>query len=64
MIFPIATIEKFSTPASRIDYTDDTDTTCNKLVDVTPPITFLPCQDLLVDLNTTVNIGVGMTSVL
>lgn len=62
MIFPIATIEKFSTPASTIDYTDSTDTTCNKLLDVTPPITFLPCQDLLVDFNASANIGVSMTA--
>lgn len=60
MIFPIATIEKFSIPASHLNYTSETDTTCNKLVDVTPPITFLPCQDLLVDYNASVNIGVDM----
>ncbi len=64
MIFPIATIEKFSTPASKIDYTDETDTTCNRLVNVTPPITFLPCQDLLVDFNASANIGIDMKAVL
>lgn len=63
MVFPIAAIQKFSTPASRIDYTDDTDTTCNKLVDVTPPFTFLPCQDLLVDVNAKAEIGVAMKCV-
>jgi hypothetical protein len=63
MIFPIATIEKFSTPASRIDYTDTTDPTCNKLQIVTPAITFLPCQDLLVDYNAHVDIGVSMKAV-
>lgn len=60
MIFPIAAIEKFSIPASKLDYTDDTDTECNKLTVVTPAVTFLPCQELMVDYNAKVHMGVQM----
>lgn len=57
--FPIESIQKFSRPPSKLDFTDDTDLECNRLEDVTPPLTFLACSDLLVDANLKVSLGMS-----
>jgi hypothetical protein len=63
-MFPIQSIQRFSTPAQRSDFTEETDPSCNQLIDVTPPFTFLPCQDLLVDVNAKAHFGMDMKAVL
>src|SRR6185437_2014280 len=62
LTFPIASIQKFSIPPNVSDITSDTNLTCNSLQDVTPPITFLPCQDLLIDITVVVPMAMAMTA--